>query len=232
VKRFYREVSVRPAAGGHALLLDERPVRTPARAALVAPSAALAAAIAAEWESQSERVDPRSMPLTGLANAAIDRVALDPAAFAATLKPYGGSDLLCYRAPEPAPLVARQAAAWDEILTWARRRYDVDFEVVAGVTHRPQPAHTLAQLGRAVDALGAFELAGLSPLVTASGSLVIGLAVAERALDAAAAWAAASVDESWQAEKWGEDAEAAQALAARRADFGAGARFLELLRDD
>jgi chaperone required for assembly of F1-ATPase len=231
VKRFYREVAVRPEAGGHALLLDERPVRTPARAALVVPSAELAAAIAAEWESQSERIDPRAMPLTGLANAAIDRVAPDPAGFAATLKPYGESDLLYYRAPEPAPLVARQAAAWDAILTWARRRYDVDFEVVAGVTHRPQPAHTLARLGGAVDAMDAFQLAGLSPLVTTSGSLVIALAVAEQGLDAASAWAAASVEESWQTEKWGEDAEAAQALAARRAAFAAGARFLELLRE-
>jgi chaperone required for assembly of F1-ATPase len=169
------------------------------------------------------------MPLTGLANAAIDRVAPDPAGFAAGLAQYGESDLLCYRAEGPAPLVARQAEHWDPLLGWARRRYDVELKVAQGVIHQPQPPATVARLARAVAARSVFELAGLSPLVTVSGSLVIALAVAEAEIDLDAAWAAATVDDQWQTEKWGEDKEAALALANRRRDFEAGALFLQLL---
>jgi len=230
VKRFYREASVRPGEGGEQILLDERPVKTPAKRPLALPNAALAQAIAAEWNAQAGEVRPRSMPLTGLANAAIDRVAPDKEAFAATLAAYGDSDLLCYRADAPASLVARQTALWDPLLAWARRRFDVDFEVVTGIVHRLQPPHTLARLGHAVAALGAFELAALAPLVTISGSLVIALAVTEGAIRLDAAWAAAALDETWQAEQWGEDSEAAAMLAARRAEFDAAWRLLELLR--
>lgn len=225
MKRFYKEVDV---AGGE-VRLDARPVKTPARHQLALPNEALAQAIAEEWRAQGERVDPRTMPLTGLANAAIDRVAPDTEGFAAGLARYAEADLLCYRAEGPAPLVARQAALWDPLLAWARRRYDVDFEVVPGVIHRPQPRGTLDRLGHAVRARSAFELAGLSPLVTISGSVVIALAVAERAVALDEAWAAGALDEHWQAEQWGEDAEAAQALEARRRDFAAAARFLSLL---
>jgi chaperone required for assembly of F1-ATPase len=228
VKRFYREARVEDGR----ILLDGREVKTPARRTLRLPGAALAEAVAAEWAAQGERIDPRAMPLTGLANAAIDRVEPERDAFVAGLARYAESDLLCYRASEPDSLVARQAAAWDPLLGWARRRYDVDFETVAGVMHRPQPTNSCAQLAQAVAARDAFALAGLSPLVTLSGSLVIGLAVAEGAVEAEEAWSAASVDEQWQAEKWGEDAEAAAALEARRRDFLAAARFLDLLGAD
>jgi chaperone required for assembly of F1-ATPase len=170
------------------------------------------------------------MPLTGLANAAIDRVAPDRDTFAAGLAQYGESDLLCYRAEGPAPLVARQAEHWDPVLGWARRRYDVELKVTQGVMHQPQPEATVARLARAVAARPPFELAGLSPLVTVSGSLIIALALAEGELGVEQAWAAATVDDQWQAEKWGEDAEAVHALANRRRDFEAGARFLNLLQ--
>ena len=226
VRRFYAQAQVDEEG---AIRLDGKPVRTPGRRPLALPTAALAAAVAAEWDAQGDKVDPRSMPLTGLANAAIDRIAPDREAFARGLADYGGSDLLCYRAETPAPLVARQAETWDPILAWARRRYDVDFVVTNGILHRPQPPATLERLTRAVAARDAFALAGLSPLVTVSGSLVVALALAEGGIDLDTAWPAASLDEQWQAEKWGEDAEAAQALAARRRDFEAGARFLELL---
>jgi chaperone required for assembly of F1-ATPase len=225
VKRFYTRVSVEAGE----IRLDERPVRTPGRHPLVLPSEALAEAVAAEWAAQADKVDPRAMPLTGLANAALDRIAADRQAFADSLARYGNSDLLCYRAEAPAALVERQAALWDPLLAWARRRYDVDFELASGIMHRPQPRATLDRLDHAVHTRSAFELAGLSPLVTVSGSLIIGLAVAEAAIGVGEAWAAATLDEHWQAEKWGEDAEAAQALAARRGDFEAGARFLSLL---
>ncbi len=229
MRRFYKEAAVVEGGGGFALELDGRAVKTPARAPLAAPTRPLAEAIAEEWRAQGEKIDPHSMPLTGLANAAIDRIAPDPAAFAAGLAQYGESDLLCYRAEGPAPLVARQAEHWDPVLAWARRRYDIELKVAQGVMHQPQPEATIARLARAVSARSPFELAGLSPLVTVSGSLIIALALAEGELDLASAWAAATVDDQWQAEKWGEDAEAAHALANRRRDFEAGARLLSLL---
>ena len=229
MKRFYKNAAARAADGGYEILLDERPVKTPARARLIAPGERLGSAIADEWNGQGEEVDPRSMPLTGLANAAIDRVALDPPAFARTLAQFGESDLLCYRADSPAALVGRQSETWDPLIAWARRRFDIDFEIVEGIIHRPQPAATVERLGKAVAARGPFELAALSPLVTISGSLVIALALAEEAIDVDTAWAAATLDEAWQAEQWGEDAEATAVLANRRRDFEAAYRFLKLL---
>lgn len=229
MKRFYKEATIRPSDGGHEILLDGRPVRTPARDRLLLPSARLAAAVADEWEAQGESVEPRSMPLTGLANAAIDRVTSDPEAFARGLATYGESDLLHYRADQPRGLVVRQSELWDPILAWARRRFDVDFEIVSGIMHRPQPPSTVAQLARAVAARPAFELAALSPLVTVSGSLIIALALLESAISFDEAWAAASLDEAWQLEQWGADSEAEAALENRRRDFEAAYRFLQLL---
>jgi chaperone required for assembly of F1-ATPase len=226
VKRFYKNASV---GEGNVVLLDARRVQTPGRAPLALPKHSLAAAIADEWNEQGETIDPRSMPLTGLANAAIDRIAPAKDVFAQGLAAYGESDLLCYRADGPAPLVARQVALWDPLLAWAQDRYDVAFAVTSGIVHRPQPPEAVERLAAAVHARGAFELAGLSPLVTVSGSLVVALALAEGAIGLDQAWAAASLDEQWQIEKWGEDAEAVKALAGRRADFAAAARFLSLL---
>jgi chaperone required for assembly of F1-ATPase len=221
VKRFYERAA---ADADGAIKLDGKPVRTPGRSPLALPTPALAEAVAAEWNAQGEKIDPRSMPLTGLANAAIDRIAPAHGAFADGLATYGESDLLCYRSEGPARLVERQQAAWDPILGWARRRYDVDFTITTSIVHAPQP-----RLSQAVHTRDAFALAGLSPLVTIGGSLLIGLALAEAAIDLETAWTAAVLDEQWQAENWGEDADAAKALAARRADFEAGHRFLRLL---
>jgi chaperone required for assembly of F1-ATPase len=229
MKRFYSKAEAVPEAAGVAVRLDGRAVRTPARNALSLPTEELAEAIAAEWDAQGEDVDPRSMPLTGLANAAIDRVTPDPAAFAATLAAYGESDLLCYRSEGPHELVRRQEAAWDPLLAWARARFDIEFEIVCGVMHRPQPPATVAQLSRAVAARDPFRLAALAPLVTISGSLVLALALAEGAIGLEAAWRAATLDEAWQAEQWGADALAQQALDSRRREFDAAYRFLTLL---
>lgn len=229
MKRFYKEASIRRGDGGDEVLLDERPVKTPSRRLLALPSAALAEAVAAEWNSQGEEVRPGTMPLTGLANAAIDRAATDKEGFAATLAAYGETDLLCYRAEGPAALVERQSRLWDPILGWARRRFDIEFEIVTGIIHRPQPRHTVERLRHAVAVRDPFELAALSPLVTIAGSLVLALALAEEAIGLGQAWAAATLDESWQAEQWGEDSEAAERLEARRAEFAAAHRFLRLL---
>jgi chaperone required for assembly of F1-ATPase len=229
VKRFWEGVAIEAGNGGWAIALDGRPVKTPARAALVVPAEALAEAIAGEWRSVEDEIDPRAMPLTGLANAAIDRVAPEPRAFANGLARYAEADLACYRAEWPPELVERQAAAWNPLLGWARRRYDVDFCTTSGLTHIPQPQATIERLSHAVAALDPFRLAGLSPLVTIGGSLVAGLAVLEKAMTAAEVWDSVSIDERWQLEQWGADAEAAAAIEGRRRDFLAAARFLELL---
>ncbi|KPF79642.1 ATPase [alpha proteobacterium AAP81b] len=230
MKRFYTAAAVTGSAAPYGVALDGRPLRTPARAALALPTAALAEAIAAEWAAQGEAIDPRSMPLTGLANAAIDRVAADRRAFADALAAYAASDLLAYRAEAPAPLVAREAAAWDPLLAWARKRYDTHLIVTAGIVHVPQPPASLARLAAALHALDEFRLAALHPVITITGSAVIGLALIEGAIDAEAAFAAGHVDELWQVEQWGEDALAAEARASRRRELLAAARLLALLR--
>lgn len=229
LKRFWTKAEAVGRDGGWAIELDGKPLRTPAREPLVVPSHALASAIAEEWAEVGERVDPRAMQLTGIANAAIDRVAPDRAAFAAGLARYGEGDLACYRAEAPRELVRRQSEQWDALLGWARRRFDVDFRTTSGIIHVAQPPATVERLAHAVAAMDPFRLAALSPLVTIGGSLVAALAVAESAIGAAEAWQAVSIDERWQLEQWGSDTEAEVALENRRRDFFAAARFLELL---
>lgn len=229
MKRFWKTATPIADDGQWTVQLDGKPLRTPARKALLVPTERLAKAIADEWNGAAESVNPRGMPLTGLANAAIDRVAPDVRAFAKGLTRYGEGDLLCYRADGPKELIARQEAAWDELLAWARRRFDVDFATTSGIVHVPQPQATVERLAHAAGSLGAFRLAGLSPLVTIGGSLVGALAVAEGAVTPDAAWSAVTIDEQWQREQWGEDAEAEAALEIRRRDFLAATRFLELL---
>jgi chaperone required for assembly of F1-ATPase len=216
MKRFWKAAEPVEREGGWTVELDGRPLRTPAKAVLVLTTAALAESVAKEWFEAGETVDPRAMPLTGLANAAIDLVAPDPAAFAAGLAKYGESDLLCYRAEAPAVLAEREAAAWDPLLSWARRRFDVDFRVTVGISHVPQPEATVTRLAHAVATLDPFRLAALSPLV--------GVAVTPDQ-----AWQALTVDERWQAEQWGADPEAEAVLEGRRREFMAAASFLELL---
>lgn len=229
MKRFWKLAEAVEEESGWGVRLDGRPLRTAGTITLVVPTQALAQAIAEEWESAAERVDPRAMPLTGLANAAIDRVAPDRASFAAELAKYAEADLASYRTEGPRTLVERQAKSWDALLAWARRRFDVDFAVTTGVVHVDQPRATIARLAFEVAALDPFRLAALSPLVTIGGSLIAALAVVEGALTVEQAWEAVSIDERWQLEKWGADAEAEAALENRRTDFFAAARFLDLL---
>ena len=229
MKRFWKDVAVEREGAQWGVKLDGRPLKTPARNALVVESEALADGIAGEWRSVGETIDPRAMPFTGLANAATDRVAPDRLAFAAGLTRFAEADLACYRAEGPGGLIDRQAEQWDALLGWGRRRYDVDFATTSGLTHVEQPSATVERLSHAVLSLDAFRLAGLSPLVTISGSLVAALAVLEKALTPAQAWAAVTVDDAWQRERWGSDAEAETALENRRRDFFAAAQFLELL---
>ena len=225
MKRFYKQVTV----ADRAILLDGKPVRTPARAELILPTPALTEAVAAEWRAQEGEIDPRSMRLTGLSNAAIDRVAPDLAVFARPLAAYAESDLLCYRADTPPELVARQAEAWDPLLDWASRRFDVHFTVTSGIIHAAQPEATIARLGQALAAYDAFHLAALAPLVTIGGSLVTALALAEKEVDPDSAFDLTHLDELWQARRWGEDRLALAARASRKSDFMAAAQLLDLL---
>jgi len=229
VKRFWKDVTVEREGDGWAIRLDSRPVKTPARAPLVVPTEALAEAIADEWRNVGETIDPRAMPLTGVANAAIDRVGPEHEAFANGIANYAEADLACYRAEAPRALAARQEESWDELLAWARRRYDVDFVITCGLMHVEQPPATVERLSHAVALLDAFHLAGLSPLVTVGGSLLAALAVLEKAITPEQAWDAVSIDDKWQLEQWGADADAERALENRRRDFLAAARFLQLL---
>ena len=226
MKRFWTEVAIDEA---RVVTLDGKPVRTPGRRPLALPTDALAQAVAEEWRAVGTDIDPRTMPLTGLANAATDPIAADPAAFAAGLARYAESDLLCYRSEGPPPLVDRQAAAWDPLLDWAATRYDIHFAVTSGVMHVAQPPATIARLEATVAAFDPFTLAGLSPVITLTGSLIIALALVEQQIDAGTAWAAAGIDEDWSVEMWGEDWQAAQSRAAKRREFDFGVQFLGLL---
>ena len=229
MKRFWKVADVIGRDGGWGVELDGKSLRTPAREPLVVPTEALAQAIVGEWNNVEERIDPRSMPLTGLANAAIDRIGPDKEAFAGGLERYAEADLACYRADGPKGLIDRQEKDWGALLCWGRRRFDVNFNTTSGITHVAQPAATVERLSHAISALDAFRLAGLSPLVTIGGSLIAALGVLDGAITAEQAWDAVSLDDRWQLEQWGSDAEAEAALASRRWDFLAAARFLELL---
>jgi chaperone required for assembly of F1-ATPase len=228
MKRFYKVADAVAQADGWAIQLDGRPVKTPARVPLAVPGEALAQAIVAEWEAQGEAIDPASMPMTGFANATIDRVLPALGDFRAQIAAYGMSDLLCYRAAEPPELVVLQAASWDELLDWARVRFDVSFAVTSGIMPVDQPAATLARLSAAVDALDPWMLAGAATLTQIGGTLIGTLAHFESEIEAEELFDVVSHDERWQAEKWGEDEEATAQLAARRVDFLDAARYCTL----
>lgn len=228
-KRFWKSARTRAEAEGFGVSLDARPLRTPEGASLVVPTEPLAAAIAGEWQALEGEIRPDRLPLTRAVNSAIDRIAPRPAPVIDAISEYGGSDLLCYRAASPEGLVARQADAWDPWLTWSARELHAPLVSVAGITHQPQPEASLAALRAVVAAHDPIALAGLYGLVSLSGSLVLGLAVSRRSLEPELAWDLGRLDETWQAEQWGLDAEAEAAATAARADFLDAARLLTLL---
>jgi chaperone required for assembly of F1-ATPase len=228
-RRFWQATGTRPEEGGFAVLLDTRPLRTPAGAHLLLPSRALAEAIAAEWAAVEAEIRPEHLPLTRAANSAIDRVSAQRDAVIDAIAAYGATDLVCYRAAEPAGLVARQCAGWDPWLAWSARYLGAPLHAIEGVMHHPQPDASLAALREAVAARDAFELVGLYELVSLSGSLILGLAVAEGALDAGAAWELSRIDEAWQEEHWGLDSEAERTTETRRRAFLQARDLLALL---
>jgi chaperone required for assembly of F1-ATPase len=230
-KRFYEAVSVEDRGGeGAAVLLDGKGVRTPGKAALALPTRALAEAIAEEWRAQGDRIDPLSMPLTRLANSAIDGVVGREQAVIDDIMAHAGSDLLCYRANAPDALVQAQSKHWDPVLAWAKTALGAPLFLAEGVKHVAQPESSLRWLREAVAGRDAFSLAALHVMAALSGSAVLALAVAEGRLTPEQAWEAAHVDEDWQIGQWGEDAEAKQRRINRRRDFDAAAKVLALIQ--
>src|SRR5262249_5129544 len=223
------------AEDGFALALDCRPVRTPARRVLAAPARALAEGLAGEWRAQADTIDPATMPLTRLANSIIDGVADAPEAVAAEAAKYLASDLLFYRAEHPDALVARQARAWDPLLDWAIEALGARFVPGAGLVHVAQPDQALAAARAAIprgrgNIKDVWRLGALHSITTLTGSALIALAVLRGRLSADAASAAANVDDDWNLEAWGRDAETLERRAFRLAELRAAAQVLDALR--
>jgi chaperone required for assembly of F1-ATPase len=230
MKRFYTDVTVTEVPGGFGVALDGKPLRTPAKRALLLPTYALAEALAAEWAAQGEEIRPDTMKLMALASTALDLVVDKRAEVAAEAAKYAGTDLLCYRAEMPESLVRRERALWQPLLDWAADRFDAPLRVTAGIVPIEQPADSLRALHAVLDGLDPLTLASVADLTGACGSLILALALWDGRLDAAGACEAAVLDESFQNERWGEDAEAMIRRHRLEADIQAGAGFLALLR--
>lgn len=229
-KRFYKDVGLGATLGGFTILLDGRPVKTPTRNDLLLPREALATAIAAEWAAQGAHIDPASMPLTKLANTAIDRVRGREDEIAGEITAYAGSDLVCYRAGRPASLVARQAAAWDPVLAWAEDQLGARFVLITGLMPKPQPTGSIGKVRAALAAFDPFALCALHNMTTLSGSALLCLAHAMGQFDLETIWAAAHVDEDHQIAAWGADEGAAIRRAGRWREMQAAGRLLQLAR--
>jgi chaperone required for assembly of F1-ATPase len=228
-KRFYRVASVDGAAPAFRVLLDGKPVRTPAKRELALPAKALADAVAAEWQAQGAHIDPATMPLTRLVNSTLDGVTGREAEVRTEIAKCAASDLVCYRASEPRELVRRQAAAWDPILVWARAELDVHLATGQGVAPVVQPQAATAAIEGVLADLDPFALAAHHVMTTLTGSALLALAHGRGRLSAKEAWAAAHVDEDWQISQWGEDAEAKARRRRRWAEMQAASRLLALL---
>ena len=227
-RRFYGEAGVEEAESGFRVVLDGRPVRTPARGFLIAPSRRLAEAIAAEWDSQGETIDPSTMPVTRFANSIIDGVVAAPAPVAADIAKYLGSDLLFYRAEGPQRLVERQARLWDPVLAWARDSLGARFVLARGVVHVAQPEGAIAA-ARAAIPDDPWRLGALHAITTLTGSALLALALLHGNLTTDEAWEAAHVDEDWNMEQWGRDEVALARRTARRAEMDAAVTVLASL---
>lgn len=231
-KRFYKDAEITKTDGGYALALDGRPVKTPARRPLVAPARPLAQALADEWQAQRDVIDPAAMPLTRLANTIIDAVAEAPLPVVEDVARYLGSDLVCYRASAPQPLVESQARHWDPVVAFARDRLGARFVLGEGLAHVAQPATALAAARAAVPQPtspgGLWRLGAVHSVTTLTGSALLALALAHGAISVDAAWAAAHVDEDWNIAQWGRDPEALARRAYRKAEMQAAATALRL----
>ena len=226
-KRFYKAVSVAPSEGGLAVLLDGRPVRTPATKLLAVAEPKIAERLRAEWGGQGEMIDPATMPVTRLVNTALDGVADNRAAVLEEIVSFAGTDMICYRADSPEGLVERQRAGWDPVLRWAADSRGARFILAEGVIHQTQPAPAIDAFRAALQAYGEpLPLACLHTVTTLTGSAVLALALAEGHLDADRLWDLAHIDEDWQIEQWGTDEEAFHRRSLRRREFDVAAGVL------
>jgi chaperone required for assembly of F1-ATPase len=229
-KRFYEQVAVKEGDGGFGILLDGKPVRTPGRALLALPSEPAARIVAEEFEAQREEMDIPAMPVLRLANTAIDGVAADPQAVLEDILRFASCDLVCYRAGTPEGLIVRQAACWDPILDWARASLSARMVLAEGVMHVEQPREAIAAIGVHLGLRSdPFRLAALHVMTSLTGSALLALAVEAGEISPREAWTAAHVDEDWNVEQWGEDAEAVATRAARERDMMGAARLIRTL---
>jgi chaperone required for assembly of F1-ATPase len=226
-KRFYKSVAV---TDRFAIALDGRKVKTPLKAPLVLPTRALAEAVAAEWEAQIDVINPHALPLTKLANTAIDRAIPEKSKIAAEILEFAGNDLVCYRAESPAGLVQRQIINWDPIISWAKADLKTDFITVSTITHKCQSPAALQALEAHIEQLDPFSLVAVHNLTTLTGSALLATMLAMGKIPTEAAWRAANIDEDWQIETWGEDAEAMARRTERLNEFSASVKFLNLAR--
>lgn len=229
-KRFYKDVTTVRDGDAFAVALDGRMARTPAKNRLAVPSAELADGIAREWRAQSAHIDPGTMPLTTLTCTVFDAVTGREAEVAADIAKYFGSDLLCYRADGPSALVARQAAAWDPLVAWAGDVLGVALTVTAGLMPVVQPADVVPRAAALLGREPAFRVAALHVLTSMLGSGILALAIARGRITLPEAWAAAHIDEDWQIEQWGEDAEASARRRQRLGEARAAALVLNVVR--
>ena len=232
MKRFYKDASagVLDDGSGFGVLLDGRPVRTPAKAVLAVPTQAFAEAVAAEWNAQSDDVDPETMPLMRVACTAMDHVAITRAEREAEAARFGETDLVCYRVTDPAALVERQRAAWDPLIDWASSRFGAALVSTSDALAVRQPTGALEALAAAVSGRDIWTLTALLAAVRASGSLVVGLAMMEGRLDAEGAFEAAEIEETWQIERWGEDSEATARREGLKRELATAERVFALVR--
>ncbi len=228
-QRFWQKANVCKAQDGYGVRLDERPLRTPGKAALAVPTRALAEEIAAEWDAQEDRISPDTMPMTRLANSAIDKVAKQKPDVANMLAAYADADLLCYRAESPERLRARQAEHWDPYLAWAQTELGAQLELRSGVIYRPQDQAAIKRLAELVGALDHFELTAFHDLVTTTGSLVLAFAAIRNHRPPDDIWHASRIDEDWQIQQWGEDEGEKLLSENKRATFFNAARFFSLI---
>ena len=228
-KKFYTLASVTEDL---AIALDGRPVKTPLKARLVLPGRALAEAVAREWNAQVDVINPALMPLTRLANTALDRAGPERAYVARQIAEFAGSDLVCYRADAPYRLVELQVAKWDPVLDWAKARWGAEFRTARGILHVQQSQEAIAAVQSHVAGLDAFRLTVAHNLTTLTGSALLALMLVEGSIAGEEAWVAAHVDEDFQIAQWGEDIEAERRRANRHRDFEASLRFLNLLSSD
>jgi chaperone required for assembly of F1-ATPase len=229
VKRFYEQVHVTQQGGGFGLFLDDKAVKTPGRVALVLPTKALADAVAVEWRNQGDKIDPKSMALTQIANTAIDRVKPRRAEVIGELLEYGETDLLCYRADEPADLAEEQSHIWGAYLNWLLDEHHITLNVTSGILPVRQPNEMREELAKLADRYDDFSLTSFHTFVGGFGSIVLAFALMDGFSDFESCWSASILEQSFQEKKWGVDAEAMEKNTRLKAEMETALELLSLV---